>query len=268
MTQTKLSIRAFITAAFFTALLALLAGCSSAQQNTEPQYADEEVIRVMGDTLEKRFDIADASTGNGNGSKTKIEVSELEIDALSPYRSREFEDAKLQEAVLAYINLLEDMREVASTYDMDSYEGSKKWSELYAKRTQSLMNFVNDYGLTVDDKHAASLEEIVRKGNTNAEKSQETQAVEALVSSMVFEKQSDGYGYYKYICTAQNTSEYDFEHFSVTLALYDSDGVKADEAYASTNGWAPGEKVRFEAVSDMDASEIKVSLSGYSIKKS
>ena len=54
---------------------------------------------------------------------------------------------------------------------------------------------------------------------------------------------------------------------SVLLALYDADGVKVEETFANTSSWAAGEKVRFEAGSDVNAAQVKVSVSGYEVTK-
>ncbi len=56
-----------------------------------------------------------------------------------------------------------------------------------------------------------------------------------------------------------------FGNVSLVLALYDADGVKAEETYASTSSWAAGEKVRFEAIGSVDAAQVKASVSNYEV---
>ena len=53
---------------------------------------------------------------------------------------------------------------------------------------------------------------------------------------------------------------------SITLGLYDADGVRQDEAYADVNSWGPGEKVRFEAYGSVDAQSVKVEPTYYEAK--
>lgn len=48
----------------------------------------------------------------------------------------------------------------------------------------------------------------------------------------------------------RNISGIDFGTVNLILALYDADGVKAAEVYASTNAWPAGEKVKFETGSE------------------
>lgn len=252
------------TSALIVALL-LAGGCTpQPTQDEGPHYVDTEVIEVMGSALQDRFDAADSH--ESTSSETLIEVTDIEIDALSPYKTGEFEDSKLQEKLLAYLNLLDEMREAASNYEVDeSY--ADDWRSTYDQRAELLKDFVDNYGLSVDSAHADALGKLVKQGGLSAKKSAETAAVEKLASSLVFEKQDKGYGYFGYVCTAANDTEYDFEYFSVRLALYDAEGVKAAESYAQTNDWAKGEKVRFETSSDVDAAEIKVTLENYSVEK-
>ena len=51
------------------------------------------------------------------------------------------------------------------------------------------------------------------------------------------------------------------------MALYDADDIKAEETYADTSSWAPGEKVKFEAMSDVDAARVVASVSSYDVTK-
>lgn len=251
-----------IWVASFLFLFAIgLAGCG--QSNDGPNYADDEVIMTLRNALESRFDVADA--GGDVDSERLVKLTDVELNKLSEYRSREFEDAKLQELVLTYINLLEDMKSTAENVDFD-YAGSKQaWDKQYDERAQLLKDFVDNYGLTVGQRHAESLEDLVKRGNLAAQKSAEADAINALIGAMKFEKTSDGYGYYDYSCVAENTSDFDFGYVSIDLALYDADGVKAQENYATTSSWPKGEKVKFEAFSDVDASEIRATVGHYEV---
>ena len=65
----------------------------------------------------------------------------------------------------------------------------------------------------------------------------------------------------------ENTSKINFSNVSLLLALYDADGVKAEETFANTSSWAAGEKVRFEAGTDVNAAQVKVSVSSYDVLK-
>ena len=51
-----------------------------------------------------------------------------------------------------------------------------------------------------------------------------------MLSSANFEKSDDGYGLYTYTAIVENTSDISFENVYLNVALYDADGVRAEEA--------------------------------------
>ena len=63
------------------------------------------------------------------------------------------------------------------------------------------------------------------------------------------------------------TTEYEFENVGLIFALYDADGVKIEDTYASTQNWKPGDKVRFEAYVFTDAASMDVAVDYYSVAK-
>ena len=85
------------------------------------------------------------------------------------------------------------------------------------------------------------------------------------MASVVFEKQNDGYGLITYVAVVENTTGVDFENVGMTLGLYDADGVRAEDAYVGTASWKSGEKVRFEAISSVDAAETRISIDYYDV---
>ena len=117
----------------------------------------------------------------------------------------------------------------------------------------------------MDAAHQDEFKELIANG-TSVQKENETKdAIEGLLNNVTFDKSDDGYGYYTYFAVIENTTKYSFKNVSLILALYDADGVKAEEVYASTNSWAPGEKVKFEASSDVNAAQVKPSFQYYDV---
>ena len=157
------------------------------------------------------------------------------------------------------------MDEITPLCDVDFFQFKEKWDSLYNDRSVRLSSFANDHGLSLDADHQAALDDIVRRGRAVEQANANRESLEALVASMQFQKEDDGYGFYTYSVVAENTTGIDWADVSLLLALYDSEGVKAGEVYANTSSWAQGEKVRFEAFSDVDAIEIKVSLEYFDV---
>lgn len=246
----------------------VLAGCAQqSQSDSGPDYADDEVMGALADGLEKRFDTADKHEQEADG-QTKDDFSEstqVEIEAIAPFRDRQFEDPELQEAVVSYANLLDDMLQLTEEYPVDSEEFIEGWTSLYDERSVSLKQFADDYGLAVDAAHEETFEELLRNANAVEEQTETEDAINGLVSSLVFEKNGDGYGSFTYSAIGENTSDISFGNVDITLSLYDAEGVKVEEAHAYTSAWPVGEKVRFEAFGSIDAAEIKVAVSYYDI---
>lgn len=106
---------------------------------------------------------------------------------------------------------------------------------------------------------------MIANGAAATEKSRIDEALETLMSSVTFEKQNDGYGFITYVAIVENTTGVDFGNVSMTLGLYDADGVRAQDTYLSTTSWPAGEKVKFETISEVDAVETRVAIDYYEV---
>lgn len=242
-----------------------LAACGEAKDEG-PDYADDEAMSIIAKGFEKRSDKIDSLTAQGedtSSGKALQEFIQTEIDNDSSLKDRQFENSKMQEDVVSYINLLNDQKEAAMT--RFSENGSEKWQKAYDERSSILKKFVEEYGLKVGDNYKGSLEEIVANGNEVTEKNDQDKAINGLISAATFEKVPDGYGSFTYTATIQNTTNYNFTDVGLILALYDANNVKAEETYASTNSWNKGETVKFEALSNTDAATVKASVKYYDV---
>jgi len=255
---------------FFAGCLAVFCGCAhqdfepNESQESEIVYADQEFIGALSQALQARFDFADAV--DETTAESLAETVSVEIEKLTPYKTRQFEDAKLQEKFLSYLNLLEESKELTKDMGVNDDTFYNDWDSLYNERTVMLKDFVDNYGLTVDAAHQETLDDLLRRGQAVEKADSERDAVEQLAASLNFDKASDEEGlFFTYTAIGENDTELNLEDVSLVLALYDEDGVKVEETYAGTNSWPKGEKVKFEAMSDVDAAEIKVSLDYYAV---
>lgn len=243
-------------------ILFMLTGCGGS--NEEKGLTNEQAMKTIATGLEKRWDITDSQAFKDDDTSASLKKAiQAEIDADASLKDAKFEDSKLQELVLSYINLLNDSMDVVDSYSYLSYEYSVKWTEVYNKRTALIKVFVDDYGLTVGSKYKDTLDDLVKSGGVAQKNAAADEALNGLFANTTFEKKSQGYGHYTYTAIVDNTSDYDFKDVSIILALYDNDGVRANEAYANVNTWESGEKVKFEGYGDVDTSKIKVEISHY-----
>lgn len=244
-----------------------LTACSSPKEEG-PDYADDEAMEVIASGYEKRSDVIEGQgipEDDAAEKKNYIEAVEAELSVTGELKSRQFEDSKLQEKVVAYINTLNDSLDVLDSYAISDFEFWDAWQKVYDERTSILKDFVDSYDLEVGEKYQGSFSELVANGKAATERSQAKDAIDGLVSSAAWEKIDEGYGSYNYVAVIENTTEYTFEDVSITLALYDAEGVKAEEGYANTQSWAPGEKVKFEAYAQTDAAEVKATAEYYTV---
>ncbi len=263
--------RKWLVSAFVMMLVIVtvcLSACSQSQStnSSEPDYADDKAMTVIAQGYQKRADLLDELEKNGEdigSSSVRKKAVQTEIENDKQLKNAKFKDSKMQEEVLAYLNLLDDQLDVLKSYsetDADYYE---EWDKVYDKRSAQLKKLVDQYDLEVEEKYKDSFEEIIKNGRSVQEKTRADDAINQLISSANFEKTDNGYGWYTYTAVIENTSDITFKDVGIALALYDADDVRADESFANTNSWAPGEKVKFEASSDTDASRIVPSVSYY-----
>lgn len=243
------------------------AGCGNTQKDDGPDYADDEAMSIIAKAYQKRSDVLDQYEQKKDTDSVKHvkDAVQAEIDNDEPLKERQFKDSKLQGKVITYINLLEDSQKVNEDYSYLSSDYSTEWTKVYDKRSALLKDFVDNYKLTVDSKYQDPLNDIVANGSSVKKKTETEDALNNLIASATFEKTDDGYGYYAYSAVIENISGIDFGTVNLILALYDADGVKAAEVYASTNAWPAGEKVKFETGSDADAAQVKASVDHYEV---
>lgn len=243
-----------------------LVGCGGTPAE-DKGLTNEQAMSTIAKGLEKRWDITDSQAYKDDDTSASLKKAvQAEIDADASLRNAKFEDPKLQELVLSYLNLLDDSMEVIATYSYASYEYAVKWTEVYNKRTALIKTFVDEYGLTVSSKYEDVLDDLVKTGGVAQKNAAADEALNNLFANVTFEQKSQGYGNYTYTAIVENTSEYTFTDVSIILALYDKDEVRTDEAYASANNWEPGEKVKFEGYGDVDTSKIKVEVNYYQVE--
>ena len=176
-----------------------LTGCQQ-QKDPGPDYADDEAMEIIADGIEARSDLVDKDEADGKDAftmKTLKSYVEAELEVDEKLRTRVFEDSQMQESVLAYINTLDDALKVIESNSVTSAEFYDAWDKVYDKRTSLLKLFVDEYGLSVGEKHQEVFDEMIANGAAATKKSQIDEALETLMSSVTFEKQNDGYGLIK-----------------------------------------------------------------------
>lgn len=241
-----------------------LSSCSS---NSTPKYADKAFIQSMSKGLEARW----ALTDKDEEKKITVEMMngyiQAELDQVTKYESATFEDTKLQEKALKYINCLKDSKENVNWYFSDNFEEMEKWEKIKNTRSVLIKDFVENYGLTVSEKYQSTLDEFLATGKSVENKESEKAAVQKLVDDLEFKKVKEEYDWITYQADLINTSNYDIESVSVDISLLDKEGTIIETQYASAENVSKGQKAKMKFSTDTKFDKIKVVLNYYEIKE-
>lgn len=250
--------------------LGFISACSQNAANTaKSKYVDDKAMNIIAAGFERRSDVIESNANDDDPHSTEnIQAAiEAEIKNDKELKNARFKDSKMQQDVITYLNLLDDQLKVTEDYSQSSADYYEEWNKVYDKRSAQLKKLVDNYGLEVGENYKDDFNDLIKNGKSVAEKTRYEDAINSLIQGANFEKSDDGYGLYTYTAVVENTSGISFSNVSLTLALYDADDIKAEETYADTSSWAPGEKVKFEAMSDVDAARVVASVSSYDVNK-
>lgn len=246
------------------ALAVLLTGCGTALQTatteTEIHYADEEFISDLATGLQSRWDTQPSNgedevvVGSDEHKQYYTDLVDAELNVLEKYQSMPFEDSKLQEYAISYINCLKQQKEAAS-YITTAYETyDEKWTEALNNRTKLIMTFVNDYGLKVDEAHQATLDELIANAKVIKEDEKIKTTIDSMMQNLTIEVTKDESDWKTYEAVLENNTGKDFDYFGITLNIYDSDKVQIESLYSQMQNWKNGTKAKFEFSTDKDFS--------------
>lgn len=221
-------------------------------------YADAEFIESLKIGLQNRWDISEKDKEilkENDGVYPDVQTMKesyskcvnAELEQLEEYPSRQFEDTKLQGSAIAYINILNDSLACIDKYlPADEFEFGEEWEKIYSQRSKAIKEFVNTYGLTVDEQYQSTLDDFLSTASYVEEKEDKEGEVQQLVNSIKFELKKDDYGYKTYSAVVENTTGISFEYMNLEINLLDEDGVIVESTYSSVENFNSGSKARFE----------------------
>lgn len=252
-------------------LLLLASGCSKQgkTEETEPQYADKKFVTDMSLGLQERWKLSDADEQKEGYDDIYVDSKEYqdmmlryigaELDKIEKYSEEKFEDKKLQEMALKYINLLQKHKEICSymTVDYERYE--EEFAPVYDERSKVIKTMVDNYGMTVDEKYQDTLNDFITNSQLVTEQENTVAAVENMLKGIQFQVvEDDGYGWKTYQAVVENTTGIDFDNFSINVNLLNADGVIVETAYDQVSGFKAGAKVQFEFSTDKEFTSTEV----------
>ena len=258
----------------------LFTGCSGSQQESKQEeeihYADEDFVKDMAKGLEARWTLNEQDESKEGYDAIDLQSSEYkdmmisyinaELDCIGKYKDEKFEDSKLQEETISYINLLNDHIEICDYIPVDYYgKYLEEFQPIYDGRSKIIQDMADNYGLTVSDKFQSNLDEFKTNSKLVQEKDAQEQVIDSMLSNITFEEVPDEYaGDWKtYQGVVENTTGSDFSTFAVNINLLNADGVIVETAYDQVSNFTNGAKAQFEFSTDKEFTSTEVTVQYY-----
>lgn len=249
-----------------TIALGACGNSGSTTESTGPNYADAEFLEAFSSGLEERWSFTDANPDLGE-KELLSQAIEIEKEILADFKNRPFEDSKLQEKAISYINQLDEGLELLNTYGADSFY--QNWDSYYAKRTQTILDLTDNYSITFSDEHSSIIDEMRAHGKEVQEATDNKEALEVLFQNVVFEYEPAEYDedYKNYVAVVENNTGFEISSINASVNIIDSEDVVVDNQYIYAENWKNGQKFRFEFMTDKEVAKQDIQLDYYEIKQ-
>ena len=250
-------------------MLFALVACGDKEESSEPEYADKNFLADFASAFEERQDKISSSNIDQTGFVDQeyvdylTELTDIELNAISKYKTQNFEDGKLQEYVISLCNTLDDAKAAAAELLSDSYNATEKWQSAYSERCRIIAILINDYGLTISDKYSDIVDEILSTAK-DAENTKERDAkIQNMIDSLEFELVEDSYGWKTYKAILQNNTGVNFGNFRLTIDLLDESGIVVGQSYANVSNVKDGQSYVLEFTTDKDFAKYDITPEYY-----
>lgn len=220
-------------------------------------YADQGFVEAVAQGLEARWAITDPIEKRGE-TPTEEEFSEAiqaEKNAVSDYTDVQFKNEELGKYAEQYMSAVSDME------TDDYFAQNERWATGYSARTAALYGINEIVPISVSEESRATLDTLLSDGEAAAVAQEIIESAEFVQQEPLYE----GETYHTYSAVLENTSTIAFSFFQLDISLVDQDGVVVETQNAFTDNWAPGEKHRFEFVSDASFTEIRVESASWGV---
>ena len=253
----------------------MLAGCGktndTSAQKEEEKFADEDFMKDMAKSLETRWALneADANKSYTEGSEEQKELfskwTKAELDIVQKYEDEKFENSKLKELAIQYINVLKTQEDAMKCVTVDYVKFSDIWQTNYDARTQIIAQLKNDYGLEVSKKYQSSLDDLLTNAQLVTDEQNTKNTVEEFIKSIQFTVESDEYGMKTCSAVVENTTGLGFKSLPLTINLLDADGVIVETTYSSVSNFAAGAKAKFEFMTTKEFTSTDINAEYYEL---
>lgn len=248
----------FKTFVLFISII-LLASCSESQSTNKDKTYDKEFITALGEGLDSRWKITTDWSPSGKNYK---KISEIELEKVEEFRDKKFENNKLQELAISYVNELQTAIEIADTYGSNSFD--ENWRSHENRRTELLSKIQSIKKIPVKNENI--LAELVARGKEVESNSEKEKIIKDFVSTISFKVDEEKSNEYSTVYSAivENMTKYDIDSLSLSINLIDAEGVTFRTSYTSATNWKKGTKTRFEFTDfEKKTQKMEVNISSY-----
>ena len=141
----------------------LLCGCSG--QGGTQSYCDERFLLDLSKGLVAQFECVKEE--NESEQDYDLRLVEAQMDLISQYEDKVFEDAELQEWARAYIQALKKQKEALSFYADDYRKSEAAWMEARNAQVMIINEIIENYGFTMQNRYSEALSAFVTMEEDN-----------------------------------------------------------------------------------------------------
>lgn len=247
-------------------LLMMTVFCITGCNNTKIKSVDNQFISDIVKATNDRWNYLDSTKETQENIYLKDAVQK-ELNVLSKYtqlgEGETFNDPKLKKIAEDYINALNTQIDSLKYYNSDYLKYSDEWSKGYNKRSQLLVQLVDEYGAKIDEKEIANLRD---NAQSITEKENIDKEIKELIKNIKFERVKTEYDWSDYQAIVENKTNVDLESLTINIKLLDKEGITVSDEMILVENWSKGEKKKLEFSTDKKFSEIKWELGEYYTK--
>lgn len=234
--------------------------CGSEKNANEEKVYDTDFVETLADALHNRW--IEANKGNDDSQAESLEkATQIEIDKFQEkdFANKKFDDNKLKELALSYINELDAGLKVAKESSTNSLQ--KNWNEHFSKRTRLLVEINEEKRIPLTDEDQSTFKQLLNSGNEFKEQEAFDTKLEALLPTIQFNQKVQEFesSFKEYEAIVENTTGISMKSFSANVYLEDDLGTRIDTQYINAQDWAAGQKVTFTFMTDKEFSKVTVS---------
>lgn len=218
-------------------VLFVMTGCSSSQEKS----VDESFIDDFKSGLMARWDEAEDNTADSTEEFNKL--LDAELNEIKKYKDETFENKELGESAKAYINNLEDTKNITKYVNTDYSKFYEQYQDYSQIRAEAMYDINKIQKIKFDSKSDQDIfDSMLEEGELVKE-------VRNIMSNTQFTLAKNDNEYdtsATYEAIVENTTNTDFDNFYFDIAVKDEQGVIIDTESAYTENWRKGEKHKFD----------------------